>query len=198
MAKAKNKPNTDEPAEANPHFLGRHRPTQYNLQPALMQTAYPAHQMLMDFVRLTRERAESSGVKKEIRATLKNNAERFELAFKSFANLEEARQHELVAMAWASFHIGRVSDRLLQRSQLELEAAQKRAEAARASKAERDNKVHELGLTRANEMRRKHPTWSRTDIARRVVPWLIKQTNELYPGADYSIEVPTFAKWLGG
>jgi hypothetical protein len=98
MAKAKD--------NVNPHFLGRYRPAAYNLRPELYLTTYSARERMSDLIRLTCERANSGGVNEVRKAILKTNAQQLESAFKTFADLSEARQHELMAIAWASYHIG--------------------------------------------------------------------------------------------
>jgi hypothetical protein len=91
----------------NPHFIGRLAPTTHNMLPALRQTAYPARQMILDFVDLALARAKARKRKEDVSAALKANAERLKSAIQTFADLGEDHQHELVAVMWAGFHVGK-------------------------------------------------------------------------------------------
>ena len=132
MAKAGDDPTApaDQPSSTpgNPHFRGRYTPTAHKLRPELMQTAYSARQMLADFVRVTRERADSPGVTEEHKAVLKNNIERVEPALSGLVGvLNQRGQSDLLDVVWACFHIGRVGGPRL-RNRLE---AMRRDEAIR-------------------------------------------------------------------
>jgi hypothetical protein len=155
-------------APGNPHFIGHHRPTQHNLRPALMQTAYPVRQMFSDFIDLALARAKSDRPKEAVKATLKANAERLKSAFESFADVDEARQHELVAILWAGFHVGRNYPGLANDLKKRTEAASKRS-------TEIDTEAQEFGLGLFYETRKEHPKWNAETIAKAIVDRVIDE-----------------------
>jgi hypothetical protein len=147
--------------EANPHFLGRHRPTQHAQRPELRQTDYPARQMMMDFVGLVLERAKSRKSKKEVSARLKAEADRLKSAFEAFADLSADRQHELMTVVWAGYHIGKAYPGLAG-------DLKERTERARSGKAGKADARRKEGLRHFYEVRKKHPKWSVQQIAKEV------------------------------
>jgi hypothetical protein len=111
MAKAKNKITASSSSEANPHFLGRYKPASHTLHPELRQTAYSTRQMILDFIRVVRERADSTDVTEEHRAGLKDNVGRVEPALSGLVGVLNERGHDdLLDVIWTCFHIGRIGD----------------------------------------------------------------------------------------
>jgi hypothetical protein len=161
-----------------------------------MQTAYPARRILSDVVKMIRERAEARGVAERRRTILRRNAELLESAFKTFEDHDETRQHELVAIMWACFHVGMNYPGLAN----DLKA---RTEAARNSNAQHDKEARELGLEYFDEAREAEPRWRGSPMRRKiklriaevVAPRVVTEMKRR-GHSKYSVAPPTVLRWV--